>query len=219
MLYNIVHFLSFTFMAIFPITNPIGMSPIFLSFTRFFSPKERRHIAGRVAINSFFVYWVALIAGSGILSFFSLSIPIVKIAGGIVLFSSAMGMLGSKPKLSDAEQEEALHKEGNIIFFPLTMPVTTGAGSMAMATAIGARIISKDASISQITGQLLGATLGILALTGTIFLCYYFADRIFAKLGKVGTDVVTQLAAFILLAVSIEIIWEGISVLFLTFSR
>lgn len=206
-------------MAIFPITNPVGMSPIFLLFTKDFDSLKRRYIARKVAINSFFVYWIALLAGSSILSFFSISIPIVKIAGGIVLAFSAMGMLNSKPKMSSEEQQESLQKSGEIVFFPLTMPITTGAGSLAMAMAIGAGIIDKNASLSLISMQLLGATLGIFALSITIFLCYYFADRIFAKLGKVGTDVITQLSAFILLAVSIEIIWEGLSTLILNISH
>lgn len=214
-MYNFLHLLSYTFMAIFPITNPIGMSTIFLSLTKQYSQKKRQLMARRVAIYSFFMYWVVLIAGTWIISFFGLSIPVIKVAGGFVIFSSAFGMLKSQPKITQEEQHEALHKTGDITFFPLTMPITVGAGSMAVAMAVGAGIIDRGKFDLVVMEQLLGATFGIVFLSISIFICYYFADRIFAKLGKVGTDVVTQLSAFILLAISVEIIWEGIRTLLL----
>jgi multiple antibiotic resistance protein len=203
-------------MATFPIVNPIGMSPIFLSFTKYYSPLRRRYMARKIAIYSFFIYIVTLIAGSWILSFFSLSIPIIKIAGGLIIYFSALGMLQRKPKLSDKEQQETLQNSNDVLFFPLTMPITAGAGSMAIVMAIGAGIVNNGVFSVQAISELLGAALGILLLSFTVFICYYFADRIFAKLGTVGTDVVTQLAAFILLAVSIEVMWEGLKVLLLT---
>jgi multiple antibiotic resistance protein len=207
---NFFHLLSYTFMAIFPVTNPIGMAPIFLSLTRQFSQEKRRAMAIRVAIYSFFVYWIILIAGSWVLGFFGLSIPIIKIAGGAILFAAAFNMLTSKPKITPEEQEETLKKTGDITFFPLTMPITTGAGSMAIAMAIGAEIVGKGQLSLATIGQLLGATAGIFLLSISILICYYFSNYIFTKLGKTGTDVVTQLSAFILLAVSVEVIWEGI---------
>lgn len=218
MLPTILHFLTYTFMAVFPITNPIGMSPIFISFTKHYSPFKRHFIAKRVAMYSFFLYVATLFTGSWVLSFFSLSIPIIKIAGGIIIYFSAMGMLNSKPKITEKEERETMTKTkaGNIIFFPLTMPFTAGAGSLAAVMAIGAGIIDNGVFNLHAISLLIGATLGILLLSICVFICYYFADRIFAKLGTVGTDVVTQLSAFILLAISIEMIWEGVKVLIIT---
>lgn len=208
--------LSYTFMAIFPVTNPIGMAPIFLALAKQYDQGKRHFMARRIAIYSFFIYWIVLIAGTWIISFFGLSIPIIKVAGGIIIFSAAFSMLQSKPKLTQQEQNEALHKSNDITFFPLTMPITVGAGSMAVAMAIGAGIIDQGAFDLAVIEQLAGATLGIIFLSVSIFFCYYFADRIFAKLGKVGTDVVTQLSAFILLAISVEIFWEGVKALLLS---
>jgi multiple antibiotic resistance protein len=212
---NIIHMFSYTFMAIFPIANPIGMSTIFLSLTRYHSAQERRKMAKRIAIYSFFVYWITLLAGSWIMSFFHISIPIIKVSGGLVVFFTAWNMLNSKPKLAPKEQHESMNQEGDITFFPLTMPITTGAGSLAMAMAIGASIIGGGIKFSIFT-QLLGATFGLVGISLTVFFCYYFADRIFARLGKVGTDVVTQVSAFILLAVSVAVIWDGVRGLILT---
>lgn len=214
-MYNFLHLLSYTFMAIFPIANPIGLSSIFLSLTKQYSREERQFMAKRIAIYSFSVYWVVLIAGTWIMSFFGLSIPIIKVAGGIMIFTSAFGMLNSKPKLTQQEQNEVLKNTGDITFFPLTMPITVGAGSMAVVMAIGASIIDRGKFDLEAMEQLLGATAGLVLLSVSIFVCYYFAGRIFARLGKVGTDVVTQLSAFILLAISVEIIWEGVKTLIL----
>jgi multiple antibiotic resistance protein len=207
-----IYFLTYTFMAIFPITNPIGMVPFFHALTHRYNTKAKHRMARRVAIYSFFVYWVALLLGSWILKFFSISIPIVKVAGGLIIYFSALGMLQSKPKISHEDEQEMLEDEGDggdITFFPLTMPITTGAGSLAMAIAIGANIIGGDFEVLRCVSQLSGATVGIALLALTIFVCYYFADRLFAKLGKSGANVVSQISAFLLFAVSIGIIWDG----------
>ena len=212
MLTSLIHFFYYTFMIIFPITNPVGMSPIFLSLTKDYDAKQRRKIAKRVAVNSFFIYLGALLFGSWILSFFALSIPIVKVAGGIMIFFAAFNMLSGKPIISTQDENEASADvdSHDISFFPLTMPITAGAGSLAMAITIGSDIIAvRSFGLYTIT-SFCGAAIGIAVLSLTIFICYYFADRIFAKLGKLGTQVVSQLAAFILLAISINIIWQGI---------
>lgn len=217
MLTNIIHMLSYTFMATFPIANPIGMSTIFLSLTKGHSSEERRRMARRIAIYSFFIYWVTLLAGTWIMSFFSISIPIIKVSGGLVVVYAAWGMLNSKPKLSQQQRQEAMGMEEDITFFPLTMPITTGAGSIAMVMAIGAEILSKHHGFTvRVFSQLIGATIAIVCLSLVVFICYYSADRIFAKLGKIGTDVVTQLSAFLLLAVGVAVIWEGVASLVLS---
>lgn len=173
---TLLHFFGFTFMAIFPITNPIGMAPIFLSLTKEHLPQDRRKMAKRVAINSFYVYLIALLLGSWILSFFSLSIPIIKIAGGIILFFAAFNMLNSKPKMSNQERRETLGEARDITFFPLTMPITTGAGSLAIAMAIGTDIISGNKFNLLILAKISGASFGIAALALTIFVCYYLSS-------------------------------------------
>lgn len=213
---NLLHFFIYTFMAIFPIANPIGMSPFFLSLTKNYSPKIRREIAIKVTINSFFIYSISLLAGSWILAFFKLSIPVVKVAGGLVVYFAALEMLNSKPKISAEEEKETLGKHGDIVFFPLTMPITAGAGSLAIAIAIGAGIVGGDFVLVNYASQLLGAILGIAALAVTIFVCYFSADRIFAKIGRAGTDMVTRISSFLLLAVSVEVIWDGVRSLILT---
>lgn len=214
-LYNISHLMIFTFMAMIPVINPIGLAPIFLSLTKQYSPQERQVLAKRVAIYAFFIYFVVLLAGTWIINFFGLSIPIIKIAGGLMLFSIAFNMFKSSPSVSEEEKTETLNKSGDIAFCPLTMPVTVGAGSMAVAMAVGAGIIDRGKFDFVAISQLFGAVLGIVLLVLSLYICYYFSDRIFAKLGKVGTDVVTQLSAFILLAVSIQIVWEGVKTLLL----
>ena len=213
MLNTVLDMFSYTFTATFPIANPIGMSTIFLSLTMAYTAAERREMAWRIALYSFCIYLVTLLAGSWIMSFFSISVPIVKISGGLIVSFVAWKMLNTKPKLSKEEQKASLTQDGDITFFPLTMPITAGAGSMAMVMAIGASIISTHGTPLHDFSQFLGATLGIAALSLVVLVCYFFADRIFAKLGKVGVDVVTQVSSFILLAVGVEVIWEGIKTL------
>jgi multiple antibiotic resistance protein len=121
-------------------------------------------------------------------------------------------MLNTKPKLSGDERDEAMAKAEEIAFFPLTMPVTVGAGCMAITITIGSQVIGNPEAI--------GAAVGGLAVIGfSIFICYRYADVLCNYLGKVGTNVVTKLAAFILLAVGVQIIWTGLLGLVATVPR
>ncbi|MEA3083330.1 MAG: multiple antibiotic resistance protein [Paraburkholderia sp.] len=102
----------------------------------------------------------------------------------------------------------------DITFFPLTMPITAGAGSMAVTVAMAANL-RQDAHDNYIVSHL-SPVAGICAVFIIVGICYNVADVIFRKLGETGTSVVTRLAAFILLAISVNVVWSGARSLILT---
>src|SRR6185437_13758693 len=124
-----------SYAALFPIVNPVGSAPLFLGLTQFCSDKERNALALRVAINSFFLLLGSLFMGTHVLEFFGISLPVVRIGGGLVVTAFGWKLLNS-----DAPHEGADAKANSTIpdaFYPLTMPLTVGPGSISVAISLG----------------------------------------------------------------------------------
>src|ERR1700730_4279970 len=82
--------------ALFPIVDPIGGSPVFLSLTREYSPETRRLLARRIAVDSFILLIASFAVGSHVLSFFGISLPVVQVGGGLIVISTGWTMLHQK---------------------------------------------------------------------------------------------------------------------------
>jgi len=195
--------------ALFPIVNPIGGAPVFLSLTRAETGQRRTVLAGLVARNSFLLLLGSVLIGSHILVFFGISLPVLRIAGGLVVTAFGWNMLNAPATTGPEETAPAPRTDS---FYPLTLPATVGPGSISVAITLGSqrpRVL--DSAHALILGS--GMVVGLLALAATIYLCFRFAERIVRLLGGSGTDVVIRLSAFILLCIGIQIIWGGVSAL------
>lgn len=200
---------------LFPIVNPIGSAPLFLGLTQFCTEKQRHGLARSVAINSFFLLLGSMLIGSHLLVFFGISLPVVRLGGGLVVTAFGWKLLNSD---APPEGAEAVARNRATIpdsFYPLTMPLTVGPGSISVAISLGSerpRVLAFEHLI-----LLAGAAVaGIVLIVATVYLSYRFADRIVAWLGPVGTNVVVRLTAFILLCIGIQILWSGWSELIAT---
>jgi len=200
--------LLLVYAALFPIVNPVGSAPIFLSITKQSTDDHRRILARRVGINSFFLLFGAMIVGSYVLEFFGITLSVVRIAGGLVVTAFGWRLLheGARPRSKDDPQPTVGLEDA---FYPLTMPLTVGPGSISVAITLGSR---RPLNISDPHILLfgLGAMAGLAAIAVTIFVCFRSAKRIVATLGPHGTNVLVRLSAFILLCIGIEILWAGI---------
>jgi multiple antibiotic resistance protein len=197
---------------LFPIVNPVGCAPIFLGLTRHCSVEQRHAVAGRIAINGFLLLLGSLFVGSHVLEFFGITLPVVRIAGGLVVTSFGWTMLQAGDEIDSRGGTGTVGACGpKDAFYPLTMPLTVGPGSISVAITLGSQRPKGANDLAHLA--LLGgaAILGLLAIAATIYLCYRFAERIVARLGESGTNVLVRLSAFILLCIGIEIIWSGAS--------
>ncbi len=196
---------------LFPIINPIGAAPIFLGLTRHCTEKERNTFALRVTLNSFFLLLGSLLFGSYVLEFFGITLPIVRVAGGLVVTATGWNLLQAR---DDGNDELSNHKPltPSDAFYPLTMPITVGPGSIAVAITLGSQR-PRVATMTELA--LLGgaAIAGIIAIAATIYVCDRFAEGTVGALGEHAVDVLVRLSAFILLCIGIEIMWNGYSVL------
>jgi multiple antibiotic resistance protein len=196
--------------ALFSIVNPIGSALIFSQVTAERTHEERRVLARRIAVYSVLVMLGALWGGAYVLNFFGVSLAALRIAGGLVVASSAWMLLQRPEQNEERKAERASHATGedDVAFYPLTMPFTTGPGTIAVAIAIGSNLpVGKPGFLS----FFLGASAAAVAIAVMVLVAYSFADRLVALLGPAQARVVTRLAAFLLLCVGVQITLNGLA--------
>jgi multiple antibiotic resistance protein len=198
--------------ALFPIVNPLGNVPIFLGLTRESSSAQRDVLSRRIAFNSFVLLISSLLIGTHILSFFGISLPVVQVGGGLIVISTGWTMLNWKADERGEAARNAVHPEGVLskAFYPLTLPLTVGPGSISVAITLGANAprhpgVNLLLLTSAVTGSLLVAL--------SVYLCYAFADRLARLLGDAAMGVVMRLSSFLLVCIGVQILWNGASAL------
>ena len=201
-----------TFAGLFPIVNPIEAAPFFLGLTTGLSSAERTLLARKVAVNGFALLLGSLVLGPWLLRFFGIELPVVRIAGGFVVTALGWKLL-SQENWSDhgSMQAGAERKVGS--FYPLTMPLTVGPGSMSVAITIGSRKPATETNWADMAFHAIGALAGVIAIAITIYIAYRFAESLARALGATGLEVLVRLSAFILMCIGIEIVWNGYSAL------
>jgi multiple antibiotic resistance protein len=198
--------------AIFPVVNPPGSALVFLGLTRGTTHETRRAVAWRVARNSFIVLVCSLLLGALVLEFYGISIPVLRVAGGFIVAASGWKLLSEGSPKEVEPSTDGIPKTALLdqAFYPLTLPLTTGPGSIAVAISLG---LSKTTH-ADVTDELLFVLASIMAsavIALTIFLCFAYADRVQRLLGPGGTDIAVRLSAFILFCLGVQILWSGAS--------
>jgi multiple antibiotic resistance protein len=151
------------FAALFPVTDPIGAIPLFLVLTSGASQQLRNHLARKIAGYMLLVLVTFLLIGGSVLSFFGLSIAVVKIAGGIVVFEAGWRALKEKPRITPKDEKVAALKgehHEDIAFIPMTVPLLAGPGSIAVTLGLAAQA-GRDLSLP--TGLNYLAAIGAIA--------------------------------------------------------
>lgn len=198
------------FSALFSIVNPFGGALIYSQVTASRAPPERVSLAWRVAFYSAVVMLGALFVGAPLLNFFGISLGALRIAGGLVVAAQAWDLLSGPERQEGRKQQQAAPASDaeDVAFFPLTMPFTTGPGTIAVAIALSASGPPAGAGAIPFFVGVSGAALAVALI---VALCYASADRVTAFLGQAGSRVVTRLAAFILLCVGVQIALTGLN--------
>jgi multiple antibiotic resistance protein len=198
--------------AIFPVVNPPGSALVFLGLTSTWTPDIRRALARRVAFNSLLVLVCSFLLGALILQFYGISIPVLRVAGGFVVAVAGWKLLneGSHKDIEASPNSTPFGDPLSQAFYPLTLPLTTGPGTIAVVISIG---ISK-ATFTEPADELLfifGSLAAVAVIASAILLCFSYADRIRRILGQGGTDIAVRLSAFILFCLGVQILWSGVS--------
>lgn len=194
-----------------PVINPLSTAPVFVA-TVGQNRSVARRLARQVALNSFYVMAMSMLVGTYVLEFFGISLPIVRIGGGLIVAATGWRMLNRTDadqamtavaeKASDLTDAEIVRRS----FFPITFPLTTGPGTISAAIALGASIPRSPFLYMVEAGVLVAGA----ALTAVVlYIIFRNSARLLNRLGEVGMLVMARLMAFILLCIGIEIMWTG----------
>jgi multiple antibiotic resistance protein len=218
---NAFSFSSFllAFTALFSIVNPLSGAFIFFGATRELDPKTRSQTARWVAIYSFAIVAASLYIGAYVLGFFGVSLPVLRVAGGIIVAAAGWRMLNA-PDVTEQRRSETPEPKSmdvapsRLAFYPLTMPLTTGPGTISVAISVGAgRPTGFHVSLVAFFVETLAAT----ALLAVLIYGFYRNSARLAKwIGATGTTIVVRLSAFLLFCIGIQVAWNGLSELLLT---
>ncbi len=199
--------------ALFPIVNPLGGSPVFLALTQDYPASARRILARRVATNSFVLLIASFLIGTHILDFFGISIPVVQVGGGIIVISNGWAMLKRK---EENDRGSEMQKKVNLqdifrnAFYPLTLPLTVGPGSISVAITLGA---NEPHHLGPNLLVIVAAVIGAALVALSIYICYGFADRLAAVIGESGMGIILRLSSFLLVCIGVQILWNGVKAL------
>jgi multiple antibiotic resistance protein len=207
------------FTALFSIVNPLSGAFIFFGATRYLEPKVRSQTARWVAIYSFFIVAASLYIGAYVLGFFGVSLPVLRVAGGIIVAAAGWRMLNA-PDATEQRRSETPEppsmdvSPSRLAFYPLTMPLTTGPGTISVAISVGAGRPSgfHVSSVAFFVETLVATAL----LSVLIYGFYRNSARLAQWIGVTGTTIVVRLSAFLLFCIGIQVAWNGVAELLVT---
>lgn len=202
--------------ALFPIVNPLGGSPVFLALTREYPASARRLLARKVSINSFVLLIASALIGTHVLSFFGISLPVVQVGGGMMVIANGWALLKQNEEVDRSGKVQQKVDPQDIFrnaFYPLTLPLTVGPGSISVAITLGA---NEPRHLGANLLALLAAAVGCALVALSIYVCYGFADRLAALIGENGMSIMLRLSAFLLVCIGVQILWNGGSALLRT---
>lgn len=195
--------LAAAFTSIISVANPLAAMTVFISLTEDNTDRERIQIARKASLYMFLVLITFLLAGTWIMSFFGISLPGIRIAGGLIIMRAAYDMLSpeKRSRLSEEDQQAAMDKE-DVSFSPLAMPMLSGPGSIAVV--IGLASQARGAvDLAVVTGAILLVTIisyGVLRI----------APVSARYIGPSGMSAVTRMMGFIAMAIAVQFILSGV---------
>ncbi len=200
------------FTALFSIVNPLSGAFIFYGATIGLGARERSAVSRWVAIYAFSIVSASLYIGAYVLGFFGISIPVLRVAGGIVIAMSGWRML-TEPDATEQRRNETPSPRSidipasRLAFYPLTMPLTTGPGTISVAISLGA---SRPSGLHPPLLEFFIETLiAVALLTLLIYVAYRYSASFAEAIGATGTTIIVRLSAFLLFCIGIQVLWNG----------
>jgi len=194
---------TIAFITLFPLVNPVGGVPLFCTLTANSDEQYRKQMALKTAISVAAILIVFLFIGKLLLEFFGINIAVLKVAGGLIVAHTAWEMVTNKSKLSTDETNE-LNDKQDISFTPMAMPVLSGPGS------IGAAIGLTSAKSITSFDYYLGFSVGILLIGIIVYILLLLSTKLFKIMGNTGIGVLSRVMGFFILAIAVQLIYEGI---------
>ncbi|MBI3477684.1 MAG: NAAT family transporter [Acidobacteria bacterium] len=191
-----------TFLALFPIVNPPGGIPMFFTLTGEFTREERNRTALRTAFYVTAILVTFMLVGRFVLSFFGISLPVLKIAGGLIVANTAWGMVTATSRMTTEESSEALTKQ-DISLTPMAMPMLSGPGSIGVVMGLAAHANGFLAYM--------GMVIGIVLVGLSVLMFLRLGGPLVKRLGPTGMGAITRIFGFLILSIAVQLVWDGVA--------
>ena len=212
-----------SFMALFPVANPVGAGFIVNGFLSGLDEDERKVVVRKIAIYYLAIGIGSLAVGHLVLSLFSLSLPVVQLGGGLLICKTALECLsdsGSTPGMQSGavsvakpNDESLLNSLKSKIFFPLTFPMSIGPGSISVIlTLMASASIKGNWPKSILNYVIIAAAIALMCLILYLFLTQ--GQRLMKRLGTSGNMIINKMVAFFTFCVGIQIVLSGVELIF-----
>jgi len=219
------------FSVLLPLINPLGSALVFLGLVDGAPSNVIHSLARRIAINNIIFLAIIELLGAAILKFFGISLPVVQLAGGLVIAAMGWGVLNEKSASasSQSKEEECVpHEDSHSrplavqpleerVFYPFTFPITSGPGTLVALLTLTAHI--SNGSLIQNVLTHAGVFLAIVALSILCYFCYAYAPKITEAIPPSTAHGILRVIAFILLCIGAQIAWNGLSALLATIPK
>jgi multiple antibiotic resistance protein len=214
----LVKFFALAFSALLPLINPLGSALVLLGLVGQAPASVFRDLARKIAIRTVIFLAVVELVGTALLEFFGISLPVVQVAGGLVLASMGWSLLNQHEVKADPDRtavaEDSFGSLEQKIFYPLTFPVTAGPGCIVVMLTLSAHASAKGV-VNDVMAHV-GVFLAVVALCGLVYLCYAYAPKITANVRPQTAHGILRVIAFVLLCIGVQITWNGIEALLKT---
>jgi len=207
-------FLAIALSALFPLINPVGSALVFLSMVGRVPREVIRGLSKRVAVSTTLFLFIVDMGGAGLLKLFGISLPVMQLAGGLVV--AAMGwrlltesdtVVQSEPAASASDPARSRGK----VFYPFTFPVTAGPGTLVVTLTLSAHASKRP--LVEAAFAHLGIFCAIAVLCAVVYSCYAYADVIARKVSQQTAHGILRVISFFLFCIGVQIAWNGLAAL------
>ena len=216
--HSVIYAFISSFIALFPVVNPIGSGFIVNGFLEELDDAQRKAMIKKIIINSLSIAIGALLLGHLIMLIFNLEMPIIQVAGGILICKTGLGWLSdpgtTNPEVSDETTSKISIKNiESKIFYPISFPIIIGAGSISVIFTLMATTSDKDNLLKTVVNYIM-IILAIFVMCVILYIILLQGHKITKKLGSSGNMIINKLIAFFTFCIGIQILVMGISKIF-----
>jgi multiple antibiotic resistance protein len=208
-------FFGLAFTALLPLINPVGDGLVFLGLVGPAPPNVYRSLAKKIAISTTLFMLVIEVIGTALLRFFGISLPVMQVAGGLVIAAMGWGLL--KQEQAPATSDTASFKDTDLtslesqVFYPFTFPITAGPGCIVIMVTLSAHA-SVQGVASSVAAHA-GIVLAVVLLSVAVYWCYGYAPTLTARVRPQTAHGILRVIAFLLLCIGVQITWNGVAAL------
>ncbi|MFT4024396.1 MAG: MarC family protein [Flavihumibacter sp.] len=213
-LHTFLQLMFFSLIALFPVVNPVGTAFIVSPYFSGLSDKEKKVAVKKITLNAFCICAVTVFVGHWVLEIFGLSIPIIQLAGGIMICKMGWDSLSDDKEPDHPSAISTTSPFENLkgkLFYPITFPITTGAGTISVLFTLSAH--SAKAGIHNYFINTGAVLLAVVCICILIYILYLNTKRFIQFFGSKGEKIINRIFSFLIFCVGLQIAVSGIKTL------